>query len=377
MENNEKSIVLAFDLGASSGRAVVGILRDSKLELKNLYRFPNSGIRVSNSYCWDTIRIYQEMLHSMHLFVKEHGTKLDSLALDSWGVDYVLLNEYDELAGPVYYYRDKRTEGMLEQMFKKIPKEEIYKTTGIQFMSLNTSSQLYSMVVNKSPQLSITRYFLMIPDYFNFLFTGRKTSEFSIASTSQLYDPVKKDWANGLIKKLGLNPNWFPEIVQPGTFVGFLNEDIRNDCGLEKGTRIIAPLCHDTGSAVVAVPVDTSKYKEKEWAYISSGTWSLLGVELEKPLINEKALTYNYTNEGGINQTFRFLKNITGMWLIQECKRIWEIDSPSLEWDDIVSLTEKSNEFQYFIDINDSRFNNPTNMITELQDYCKETNQVF
>ncbi|MCK4286607.1 MAG: rhamnulokinase, partial [Candidatus Lokiarchaeota archaeon] len=303
--------ILAFDLGASSGRAILGTLENNFLELDDIYRFTNEGIYVDNSLCWDVSRIFQKMKKSLSIYVKEYGSILDSIGIDTWEVDFVLLDENDELIKPVYHYRDHRTDGMLEKLFKIIPKEEIFNQTGIQFMQINTIVQIFSMIYNKSPRLSKAKTLLMLPDYFNFLLSGKKYSESSEASTSQLYNPIKKDWAYDLIKKLNLDQEIFPEIIQPGTILGNIQEHIAAKMGLNPETKITIPPAHDTGSAVAAVPVNMDKYNPMEWAYLSSGTWSLLGVELNRPLINEKALKYNFTNEGGINHTTRFLKNIS------------------------------------------------------------------
>jgi sugar (pentulose or hexulose) kinase len=266
---------------------------------------------------------------------------------------------------------------MLKNMFEKVPKEEIFNYTGIQFMELNSSTQLYSLVHNKSPQLSATETFLMIPDYFNYLLCEKKCSEYSIATTSQLFNPNTLDWAKELIKKLELNPAWFQEVVPSGTILGQLRKEIAQEVGLKEHTNIIAPACHDTGSAIAAVPVDMNKYKRGEWAYLSSGTWSLLGVELDKPLINKKSLEFNFTNEGGVENTIRFLKNVTGLWIIQECKKIWEKQGSDYSWDHIVTIAMEAEPFQYFINPDDPLFNNPPNMIKAIQQFCVSSHQRY
>ena len=366
---------LGFDLGASSGRAIVGILENDILKLDEIYRFPNNGIKISNSLYWDILRIFQEIKNGLSEYVKKYGPNLESIGINTWGVDFILLDENDEIIGPIHHYRDRRTDGMLESMFNVVPKKEIFNQTGIQVLSINTSTQIFSMVYNKSPRLSIAKTFLMLPDYFNYLLSGVKVSEYSDATTSQLYNPNKNDWAYDLIKKLGLKQEWFCKIVQPGTILGTIQKSIAEEIGLNNDTKIIAPLCHDTGSAVAAVPADIDKYGEGEWAYLSSGSWSLIGVELEKPLINDKVLKYNFTNEGGINGTIRFLKNVTGMWLIQECKKIWDKEGFNLSWDDIAQQTEKSTAFKYFINPDNPSFLNSLNMIEEIKQYCNNSNQ--
>ncbi len=377
MKNKSEVRVLAFDLGASSGRAIVGSLNnEKKLILDEIYRFSNGGIQIGDSLYWDLLGLFQEIKNGIAAYVKKYGPHLDSIGLDTWGVDFVLLDQNNELLGPIHHYRDKRTIGMNEKMFKLVPKEEIFNQTGIQFMELNSSTQIFSMIKNKSPRLDITETFLMLPDYFNYLLSGKIVSEFSDATTSQLFNPTKGEWAYDLIKKLGLKSEWFREIVPGGTILGPIQEYIAKETGVKKATKIIAPLTHDTGSAYAAVPVDMNKYKEGEYGIISSGTWSLLGVELKEPLINEKALKYNYTNEGGINGTFRFLKNISGMWLIQECKKIWENKGIMLSWEKIEQEAKKEKSFQCFINPDAQDFLNPSNMVQAIKDYCTNTNQM-
>ncbi|MFX0071329.1 MAG: rhamnulokinase family protein [Candidatus Hermodarchaeota archaeon] len=367
---------LAFDLGASSGRAIVGILNKNKdLSLIMLHRFPNKGFQIKNSIYWDLLYLFSEIKKSLLLFVKKFGPKLESIGIDCWGVDYVLLNKNDELAGPVHTYRDHRTDYILDKMLVTIPKEYIFKQTGIQILPINTSTQLFSMVLNQSPELKIAKKLLMIPDYFNFLLSGIKVTEYSAATTTQLYNPLKNEWSFELINKINIQPELFCQIVKPGTILGNVQDYIVNEVGLNKDTKIIAPLCHDTGSAVAAVPVDMNKYKEGEWAYLSSGTWSLIGIEVKEPIINDKALKFNFTNEGGIDNTIRFLKNITGLWIIQECKKIWNIEKPNLDWEDILNKTNSSKPFKFFINPDDSIFLNPDNMLDAIETFCLNHNQ--
>lgn len=367
--------IIGIDLGASNGRIIVGTLNaNEKLNLDIIYRFENYGITTSNSLYWDILRIFSKIKKGLSLAARKYKNIL-SLGFTTWGVDFVLLDENDELIGPIHHYRDKRTVGMIEEMCTVVSKEEIFNQTGIQFMELNSSTQIFSMIRNKSPRLRIVKTFLMLPDYFNFLLSGVKVSEFSDATTTQLYNPIKKDWAYDLIEKLGLKSEWFQKIVPGGTILGRIRNTIAEEVGLNKETKIIAPLTHDTGSAYAAVPVDMNEYKEGEFGILSSGTWSLLGVELNEPLISDKALRYNYTNEGGINGTIRFLKNITGMWLIQECKKLWDKDNLDLTWADIEIEAQKQEHFQFFINPDDHSFLNPSNMIQAIKDYCKDKSQ--
>lgn len=368
--------LLAFDIGASSGRAIVGTLNDNLLTLDEIYRFPNGGIKKNDSFIWNITGIYIEILNGLKEYVHKYGNHVDGIGIDTWGVDFVLLDKNDEPIGPCYHYRDSRTRGMLDFMYEKIPKEEIFIQTGIQFMELNSSTQLYSLIHNKSSKLASTETFLMIPDYLNYLLSGKKCSEYSIATTSQLFNPNTSDWSQVLIEKLGLNLKIFQRIIPPGTVLGKLREEITQDLGLNIDTSIIVPACHDTGSAIAAVPVDMRKYKCGEWAYLSSGTWSLLGVELNKPIINAKSLELNFTNEGGVENTIRFLKNVTGLWIIQECKKEWEEQGIELTWEEIVSKATKAKSFQCFINPDDSLFQNPQDMVKTIQKFCEMSDQI-
>jgi len=252
---------LAFDIGASSGRAIVGTLDNNKLSLSEIYRFTNSAVKIGKSYFWNLLRIYTEIIEGMKRYVKRYGKSIDGIGIDTWGVDFVLLDKNDELVGLSHHYRDNRTKGMLNQMFRKVSKEEIFNITGIQFMEINTSTQLFSMIHSQSPQLSISKSFLMIPDYLNYLLTGIKHSEYTIATTSQLINVQTQNWSETLIKKLGLDRNLFKEIVYPGTILGRIRKYIANNVGLEKDTYLIAPACHDSASAVAAIPVNHNEYE--------------------------------------------------------------------------------------------------------------------
>jgi len=366
--------VLGFDLGASSGRAIIGTLnQDNILELDVVYRFPNRGIQIGNSLCWDIKQLWQDVLNSLKVYVRQEGVQLDSIGFDTWGVDYALLDGNNELIGNIYHYRDKRNEGMLEEMFKIVPKKEIFNQTGIQFLVFNTAPQLLSMVFNKSPEIVKIKTLLMLPDYFNFLLSGKITAEYSISSTTQLYNPILKDWDKSLIEKLGFNPDWFLPIDPPGIIIGNLKSSLAEDVGLNPDTKIISVLGHDTGSAIAAVPVDMNRHKD--WAYLSSGTWSLIGIESNEPIINDKALEHNFTNEGGINSTIRFLKNISGLWMIQECKRIWDGEGINLDWERIANKAQNAPSFQCFINPDDKTFLNPINMVEAIEEFCKIHNQ--
>ncbi|MFQ6040084.1 MAG: rhamnulokinase family protein, partial [Candidatus Poribacteria bacterium] len=292
---------LAFDLGASSGRAVLGILENDRLVLEEIHRFTNGPVAVLGTLYWDVLRLFDEMQQAMSLYVHKHGRELGAIGVDTWGVDFGLLGEDGALLSNPVHYRDKRTDGMMDEVFKIVPREEIYHQTGIQFMQLNTLYQLFSMVLNKSPILEVADTLLMMPDLFNYFLTGVKRAEFTEATTSQCYNPRLGNWATSILEKLGIPTEIMPEIVPPGTVLGKLSPHIAEEVGLGQ-VNVVASACHDTGSAVAAVPAEGG-----DWAYLSSGTWSLIGIEVKEPIINEQSLQFNFTNEGGVGGTYRFL----------------------------------------------------------------------
>lgn len=360
---------LAFDLGAESGRTVVGMLKDDVITLQEIHRFMNIPVRIFDSLHWNILNIYQDIKLGLQKYVEQYGSNLDGIGFDTWGVDFALIGKNDVILGFPYHYRDKRTDGMMEEAFKRVPKEEIFRITGIQFMKLNTIYQLLSMVIQRSPILDVAETLLMMPDLFNFLFTGRKVSEFTIATTSQLYDPIRQRWSFELMEKLGLPSKIMPEIIQPGTEVGMLLPQIREEVGLND-VPVIAPACHDTGSAVAAVPA-----KGDDWLYISSGTWSLLGVETSQPIINEQSLKNNFTNEGGVCGTFRFLKNIMGLWLVQECRRTWESQGESYSYSEMVTMAEEAKPLVSIVEPNYEPFLSPGDMPERIRQFCADTGQ--
>lgn len=359
---------LAIDLGASSGRAVVGRFDGERLRLEEVHRFPNGPICVLGNLHWDVLRLFEEVKCGLARCVKTCGAPV-SLGLDTWGVDFGLLDAGDELLGNPYHYRDRRTDGMMEEAFRRVPREEIFERTGIQFLQLNSLYQLLAMQVQGSPQLEAARTFLNMPDLFNFWLTGRKVSEFTIATTSQCYDPRAGDWAWTMLEKLGLPTRIFGEIVPPGTLLGPLHPTVAEETGAA-GVPVIATAGHDTGSAVAAVPA-----RSRDHAFISSGTWSILGVEIDQPLITERALAYNFTNEGGAAGTFRFMKNIVALWLVQECRREWAQAGEDLSWDELIRLAAAAEPFAALVNPDDHRFLPPGDMPQKIQSYCAETGQ--
>jgi rhamnulokinase len=360
--------LLAFDLGAESGRGVLGLFDGQRLKLEVVHRFANGPVPILDALYWDVLRLYAEMLITLRRCAADHGG-IDSLGVDTWGVDFGLLGSDDRLLGNPRHYRDPHTEGIMEAAFARVPRPEIFRQTGLQFMRFNTLFQLLALQRARTPLLEVARTLLMMPDLFHFFFTGVKANEFTDASTTQLYDPAAKGWALGLLKAFGLPAQIVGTVVLPGTVLGPLRRSVATDTGLE-AVPVIAPASHDTGSAVAAVPAEGDS-----WAYISSGTWSLMGVELPGPQINEKTLRYNFTNEGGVGGTIRLLKNIMGLWLVQECRRAWERSGQLYSYDDLARLAETSRPFVSLVDPDDSSFILPPSMPAALADFCRRTSQ--
>ena len=363
---------LAFDLGAESGRAILGQFDGQRIQLSEMHRFPNGPVYLPDGMHWDVLRLWTEIKRSMALIAREHGGDLAGVGLDTWGVDFGLLDRDGALISNPYHYRDSRTDGMIDEAFRRVPREEIFEQTGIQFMPLNSLFQLLSMVVNRSPALDIAQIFLTMPDLFNYWLTGRKVSEFSIATTTQCYDPRKGDWARPLLERLDIPAHIFPEIVPPGMVLDQLSPSVAEEVGLRPkgGLPIIAPACHDTGSAVAAVPAEDS-----DFAWISSGTWSIMGAELPEPVINEQSLAFNFTNEGGVCGTFRFSKNIMGLWLVQECRRTWARQGEEFSYDELTQMAAQADPFQALIDPDYGDFLKPGDMPDRIRAFCQMTNQ--
>lgn len=363
---------LAFDLGASSGRAVVGQFAGERLTIVDTHRFPNDPVYVHRHMYWDILRLFHEIKQGLietrlQGFVGEAG--IQSLGIDTWGVDFGFIGVHGELLGNPYHYRDAQTLGMLDEVSQHIPRAEIFARTGIQFMPINTIYQLYALKKAGTPLLAQAETFLMIPELLRYFLTGERISEWTIASTTQLCNPYTHTWDRRLIEQLGLPPQIFLELVLPGTHAGQLLPAVCEEVGLP-AIPVIAVAEHDTGSAVVAVPAE-----DEEFAYLSCGTWSLIGTEIAQPIVNEQALAFNITNEGGINGTTRLLKNVTGLWLVQECRRAWRNEGKHISYEDESVLIEQATPFLAFINPDDPMFANPLHMPRQIQLYCQETGQ--
>ncbi len=351
------STVLAVDLGAESGRVVAAGFDGSQVIMEVVHRFSNVPVKVRDVLYWDVLRLWGDIQNGLAAGVAHNPA---AIGLDTWGVDIALLDAQGRLVGNPVHYRDDCRRGMIEAAFKKVPREEIFATTGIQFMEINGLYQLVSMVENGSPLLDVAHTFLTIPDLFNYFLTGEKVCEFTNATTPQVFNPREGTWALDMLAKLGIPTNIFPEIIQPGTRLGEY-----------KGVPVIAPACHDTGSAVAAVPAASP-----DFAYISSGTWSLLGVEIPDPIINAQALAANLTNEGGVDGTYRFLKNIMGLWIVQQCRAAYEAQGIQYDYETITALAAEAPAFGPLIDPDDQSFLPPGDMPARIAAFCRRTGQV-
>ena len=362
-----ESAFLAVDLGAESGRAVLGRFDGQRMAIEEVHRFPNTPVRLPDGLHWDVLRIVQDVKNGLASAVR-NGGRIESLGVDSWGVDFGLLDRDGALISNPYHYRDARTDGMDERAFRRVPKEQIYATTGIQFMPINTLNQLLAM--EGSPLLAAAQSLLMIPDLIGYWITGVRACESTNASTTQLYGPLSGDWAYGLLEKLGIPARVFGEITPPGTRLGPLLPEVAEETGIGGDVPVTAVASHDTASAVVAVPAE-----DENFAYISSGTWSLMGVELPKPAITEEGMRANFTNEGGFGGTTRFLKNVMGLWLLQECRRTWAREGRDYSYEELAHLAEAPPATGSLVDPDHPAFLRPGDMPGRIRRFCQETGQ--
>ncbi|HAX96990.1 MAG TPA: rhamnulokinase [Prolixibacteraceae bacterium] len=360
---------LAFDIGASSGRAILGSLEGTRLRLKEVHRFKNQMMLLHGHYHWNIYSLFRELMTGLALCIRQEKVQPAAIGIDTWGVDYGLLTRDGYLAGLPFAYRDHRTDQAMEQFFARMDQEKTYQLSGIQFMQFNTLFQLYASSRDKLSVLDMADSLLFTPDILNWMFTGIRKNEYTIASTSALLKPGKAEWETELIKAAGVSPGLMEEIVLPGTILGPLLKEVCAESGSCE-IPCVAVASHDTASAVASVPA-----LGDNWAYISSGTWSLMGVESNFPVVTEKARQLNFTNEGGVDGTTRLLKNIMGLWLIQECKRIWDQDS-LVDWAEIVELSRESEPFAFLIDPDHPAFLNPPDMQEAIREYCRKSGQL-
>ncbi len=339
---------------------------------EEVHRFPNGGIWYGQTLRWDIMRLWGEIERGLRMAGERFHGQVCSVGVDTWALDFVLLSKSNEVLGLPWNYRDGRTRGLVEQTVSRVPREEIYSTTGVQFMEINSLYQLLALQRDQPEILAAADRFLMIPDFLNWLLCGTQVSEFTNATTTQFYNPVRGRWSSELLSKLGLSDHFLPDVVQPGTRLGTLRPDVASRAGLSR-VNVIAPATHDTGSAVVAVPAEGNG--DGNWAYLSSGTWSLMGVEVSEPDLSPRACALNMTNEGGIDGTFRLLKNIMGLWILQRCRKSFEARGAALSYDGLLWRAADAPAFRSLIDPDDPRFLNPVDMPDAIAEFCRETGQ--
>ncbi len=368
MNMNATTNMLAFDLGAESGRGLLGRFDGRHLRLEEVRRFANGLVTVLDRLHWDVLRLWQEMLTTLGKAAADFGN-LGSLGVDTWGVDFALLGRDDTLLGNPRHYRDPHTENIMAEAFRRVSSAEIFGQTGIQFMRFNTIFQLLALQRDRSPLLEVADSLLFMPDLFHFWFSGVKANEYTDASTSQLVDPVKRTWARDLLGRFALPDRILGTLLPPGSVLGPLRASVAASCGLER-IPVIAPASHDTAAAVAAVPA-----QGQSWAYISSGTWSLMGVEIPSPQLGETVRKYNFTNEGGCDGTVRLLKNIMGLWLVQECRRTWDKQGRTHSYEELMALAQQAPPFASLVNPDDHSFILPASMPLALGDFCRRTGQ--
>jgi rhamnulokinase len=356
---------LALDFGAQSGRAVLAHLQSGVLTTQEVHRFPNEPVAYGGSLHWDVARLWLEVRNAL---ARLGEVELAGIGVDAWGVDYALLGESGELLENPYHYRDRRTDGVMEEVFAKVAREDIYRMTGIQFMPINTLYQLFAARRHAPKLLDAAKYLLTIPDLFNYWLTGNAVCEFTNATTTQMVDPVKRAWAAGLMQRLELPAHLPAPIVEPGSVIGTLLPDIAGHSSLA-GTTVIVPACHDTGSAVAAISARDGT------AFLSSGTWSLQGTELDSPVITPDALRLNFTNEGGVNGTTRLLKNVMGLWMLQGCRQSWSAQGHSYDYPELIELAARETSFRHLVDPDDESFLHPPDMLAAIDRFCMRTQQ--
>ena len=364
-----KKYYFAVDLGATSGRTILGTLADGRLEQEELTRFPNNLIETGGHFYWDIYALYFEMIRGLKE-VAHRGITLTSIGIDTWGVDFVFIGDDGAILRNPMAYRDPHTFGRMEEYLEEVVSQrEVYDITGIQFMNFNSLFQLYAMRKDANSAMKMAEKVLFVPDALSWMLTGEAVCEYTIASTSQMLDPRTGDLSEKLIESVGMKRSQFGRMVQPGTQIGVLTEEVQNITGLG-AVPVIAVAGHDTGAAVAAVPA-----KNEQFAYLSSGTWSLMGIETKDAIINNRSYELNFTNEGGIEGTTRFLKNICGMWLYERCRKEWPEEVRQLSHPELQGSAMRVEAFRSIINPDDKAFANPPSMIVAIQQYCRETNQ--
>ncbi len=363
---------LAVDLGAESGRVMAGAFDGSRITLRQVHRFANGPVRLGDSLRWNLVGLWSEILNGLRQASAESRGSAVSVGVDTWGVDFVLMNRHDELLGQPWNYRDARTDGMLQKAFQKVPRAEIFARTGLQFLQFNSLYQLLSMCERDPELVALARHFLMIPDFFHWCLCGSRVVEFTNATTSQMLSPVTRTWAFDMLRRFEIPAAMFPDVTAPGTLLGHLRSDVADFTGLGR-LKVVAPATHDTASAVAAVP--TTGTGRSDWAYISSGTWSLLGVEVPEAVLSENAMRRNVTNEGGVDGTYRLLRNIMGLWLVQRCRVAFERRGRRPDYSELIAAADQAQPLRSLIDPDRPEFLNPADMCAAIAAECARTSQ--
>lgn len=359
---------VALDLGAESGRAILASFDGERITLQEAHRFPNVSVRTLDSLHWDPLRLFDDIKHGLGKIARDHHRGIAGIGVDTWGVDFALLGRDDELLGNPFHYRDARTAGMLPRVFERVPRDRVFAQTGIQFLEINSLYQLYAMRLQNAPALDQARTLLMMPDLMHYWLTGVKACEFTDATTTQCYDPQARRWAHALLHELQIPTGMFLDVVSPGTVLGALHPAVAEETGLEN-VSVIAPASHDTGSAVAGAPL-----QGQNTAWLSSGTWSILGAEVAYPVINDLSLKYNFTNEGGIGG-FRLCKNVMGLWILQECRRAWNQAGHESSYADLIAQAKHASSFASLIDPDHDLFFRPGDMPARIAEFCLLTRQ--
>ena len=359
---------LAFDLGATSGRSILGTIEHGRLQMKELTRFPNQILQIGDHFHWNIYSLFEHLRAGL-IAAKNEGVEITSIGIDTWGVDFAMLAEDGSILGAPYAYRDPHTVGAPEKYFEIVPREKVYNLTGIQVMNFNSLYQLFALNHADNSLLKATKEILFMPDALAYMLTGNKVVEYTIASTSQILNPRTKQFEAELLEKAGVCPSILGEIVMPGHEIGTLRDDLAEDSELGK-VKVVAVAGHDTGAAVAAVPASNENF-----AYLSSGTWSLMGIDVKDAIINEETFALNFTNEGGVEGTTRFLKNITGMWLLEQCLKEWKKEGITYAYEKLVQMADTVPAFQSLLDTDHTSFGNPVSMTKAIIDYCETTGQ--
>ena len=361
---------IAVDLGASSGRVLLGQWGEERCALRELHRFANRPVAVAGHLHWDILSLWAEIKAGLMRYAAEYREPLAGIGIDTWGVDFGLLDSTGRLLGNPYHYRDCRVDGILQRACERVTPRRIFNETGVQLMEVNTLYQVFSMAESRDPQLGMAETLLMIPDLLNYWLSGRMACERTNASTSQMFAYHGRSWAEAMLADLGIPAHFLPPVVEPGTVLGGVQPDVMREAGLRNGAPVIAVGTHDTASAVAGVP-DLGPAS----AYISSGTWSLVGVETDQPVISDRVLALNFGNEHGVAGTIRLLKNVTGMWLLQENRRQWEREGYDCGWEELLQRAEQSESFASLIDPDDAGFRHPVDMPSAIRSYCRGSGQ--